>query len=243
MLIDEKYNEKQKESLAGFHGSLIEENDNFSASSIACCQPPKAILALNSLLPDDIRVKELSQVPLNFNVRYSLGKIYSYTYQIEPIEDPFVSRYRFQPRAPWKLDLRRMADAACVFEGTHDFSAFSSKPRDGKKRNPVRSVDFCRASHVDGGMRFEIRGKGFLYKQVRHIAGAILAVGEGKLSTHNIVDMLSLSTNKCGGNGWKAYTVASAKGLCLEHVFLPKYSNPDILIDYSIEKGESLDLI
>jgi tRNA pseudouridine38-40 synthase len=130
-------------------------------------RPSKALLAINSMLPEDLRVLDLRRVPLDFNVRYSLGKLYSYTYDVcDPVANPLTIRFRHRPRAPWRIDPPAMVHAAGAFVGTHDFSLLSSKPRDGSERSPIRTIRRCEVVPVEGGAKLYVEGDGFLYKQV-----------------------------------------------------------------------------
>ena len=157
------------------HGSVedcFENINSFTTRSLSQFshdlwrRPPKSISALNSLLPEDVRVKSIRRVPVNFNVRFCIGKIYSYTYHLDPIEDPFLLRYRCSLRDGWRLDLDAMAAAASLFEGTHDFGFFSSKSRDGRIRSSIRTIQRCQIVPVIDGIKMEVHGTGFLYKQV-----------------------------------------------------------------------------
>lgn len=69
--------------------------------------------------------------------------------------------------------------------------------------------------------------------QVRHMAGAILAVGRGRLNLSDISRMLEGGTAlQQQSEERHAYTVADARGLCLERVFLPRIEDPDSHMKY-----------
>lgn len=51
----------------------------------------------------------------------------------------------------------------------------------------------CRAPHWCGGL--QVQGTGFLYKMVRHLAGTLLAVGEGKLSLQEVQRRIELGSS------------------------------------------------
>lgn len=193
-------------------------------------EPERSVRALNSLLPDDVRVLNACAVPLDFNVKYSLGKIYHYDIHLEPISDPFTSKYRHHARC--SINIAAMEAAAGTFCGTHDFSAFCSKPKDGSDRDPVRTLQTFDTVSIPGGVRFVVEGRGFLYKQVRHIVGALLAVGEGRLGIEDIREALEggIAAAELNRHGPKMYTVAEARGLCLAHLLLPPPA--DVLFSY-----------
>ncbi|GFR49639.1 hypothetical protein Agub_g11689, partial [Astrephomene gubernaculifera] len=106
-----------------------------------------------------------------------------------------------------------------------------------KPRNPVktlRRVDVVELGEAaPGGVRIEVEGNGFLYKMVRHIAGALVAVGEERLRAGALQRLLELgSAAPPGCNGThRGYNVAPARGLCLHEVFYdPRVDDPSALL-------------
>src|SRR5262249_30749926 len=86
--------------------------------------------SLNGLLPFDIRVKEVVEVPLDFHAQYSaVGKIYHYHLRLDPILNPFNRLYSYQVHEKINLDL--LAQAAKLFIGQHDFIAFANESHKG----------------------------------------------------------------------------------------------------------------
>lgn len=69
-------------------------------------------------------------------------------------------------------------------------------------------------------MSMQVQGSGFLYKQVRHMVGALLALGEGALELQDIRARLEVGAREVPGRGgqWRGYNVAPAKGLVLHEV-------------------------
>lgn len=79
-------------------------------------------------------------------------------------------------------DLPRMREAAKLFIGEHDFSAFARL--DG--RNPGREVlDVSLESH-DGFLVMDVRGRSFLWNQVRRMASALWMVGTGDATVEEV---------------------------------------------------------
>jgi tRNA pseudouridine38-40 synthase len=220
----------------------------------------RAVVALNSLLPEDIHVLDLLRVPLDYNVRFSMGKIYTYDLHLDPMgSDPFTQRYRLCPprallnNSNLNFNVEALSAAAAEFVGTHDFSVFSSKPRDRSQRTPVRTIRRCEivatpSSSLQNSenfstplssdpflLRIEVEGDGFLYKQVRHMVGAMLAVAAGRITCEDISKALADPINKGEAEGGAlarpgAYVLAEPRGLCLNKVFLPDPGNPDELM-------------
>lgn len=72
-------------------------------------------------------------------------------------------------------------------------------------------------------LRFDFEGDGFLYRQVRHMSGALVAVGLGKLSPRDISEKLERGRKDPPASEFRGWKVADAAGLCLERVFYPSY--------------------
>jgi tRNA U38,U39,U40 pseudouridine synthase TruA len=64
------------------------------------------------------------------------------------------------------------------------------------------------------------------------MAGALLAVGQGRLTCDDVAELLSgvVAEEKSQRQGWRGYTVAEARGLCLEKVYLPEFDDPNELM-------------
>jgi tRNA pseudouridine38-40 synthase len=106
---------------AGVHA--LGQVANFTTS----CRIPCANLvkALNALLPPTVRVREASVVPPEFHARYDArSKTYRYRIVRTAVCLPFVSRFAWHYNYP--LDLARMAEAARLFIGKHDFTSFAA---------------------------------------------------------------------------------------------------------------------
>ncbi|MFB0526290.1 MAG: tRNA pseudouridine(38-40) synthase TruA, partial [bacterium] len=80
--------------------------------------------ALNSILPSDIVIKEVKEVPRRFHARYS-AKSKVYCYQILNRSFPSALGRRFSWHIPGPLDWRKIRVASKYFVGKHDFSPFS----------------------------------------------------------------------------------------------------------------------
>ncbi len=56
--------------------------------------------------------------------------------------------------------------AAHLFVGQHDFTQFSNVNPDGSLRDPNKTIFRFDVVDIEDGLRFEVSGSGFLYKQV-----------------------------------------------------------------------------
>jgi tRNA pseudouridine38-40 synthase len=145
--------------------------------------------AINGNLARDVRVIRAEVAEDDFHARFSArGKTYLYRIVNEKVVSPFWVRYACQEARP--LDLERMKEAAQLFTGEHDWTAFSSAQTDAQSK--VRAVtELTIAARFDEracSTLIEIRASanGFLRYMVRSIAGALLAVGRGELTPSEV---------------------------------------------------------
>ncbi len=145
---------------------------------------------VNRHLPADLALVSLEPAEERFHARYrAQAKTYRYTVVDGPVGNPFLHGRAW--RVSEQLDLGRMAAAAKVFIGRHDFSAFTSdRPKPNKERT-IHSIDIARThAAVVGPVEITVRGDGFLWRQVRIMAGAIVAAGTNELSPADIRGIL-----------------------------------------------------
>ena len=97
-------------------------------------------------------------------------------------------RYHFGPEEDLRsdLDVPAMRRAAQAFLGEHDMTPFAKV--DG--RNPLRRVLEVGVERRSGAMVLDVRGRSFLWNQVRRMASAIRMVGKGELSVEDVVHAL-----------------------------------------------------
>ncbi|HWS86930.1 MAG TPA: tRNA pseudouridine(38-40) synthase TruA [Pyrinomonadaceae bacterium] len=150
-------------------------------------EPWRLAAALNGNLARDVRVLGATPVPDDFHARFDAkGKTYCYRVFNEAFMSPFWSRYALHESRP--LDVGRMREAARLFIGEHDWTAFSAAQSDVKTR--VRRVTALEVGERTSGRGrlVEIRAsaEGFLRYMVRSIAGTLLAAARGEMETEQI---------------------------------------------------------
>ncbi len=182
--------------------------------------PENAFLkGLDSLLPADISVKAVRQVPPDFHARYSAkGKTYAYYILNSVRRDPFLSRYTW--RIERGLDLERINAFCREIVGTHDFCAFSSSGR--TVEDTVRTVSECSAKRDGDRVVLRITADGFLYHMVRIIVGTAVSVSDGKTAPHFVKEIFSSKQRALAGD------TAPPQGLFLEKV-LYQYQSEDMI--------------
>jgi len=173
----------------------------------------KFAFALNTLLPEDIVIKDSQEVPDDFHARFSArGKTYRYLIYNSVFPTAIMRNRAYHIYYP--LDITAMQAAASHFAGTHDFYAFSAAGRSVKTTvRTITSATVTRLVQDDNLIAFEITGDGFLYNMVRIIAGTLIEVGIGKLKPDDIPDLIA------GMDRRKAGRTAPAHGLYLVEVF------------------------
>lgn len=152
-------------------------------------KPEKLRGAINGNSWRDIRVLDVMTVDDDFHARFSAKeKTYIYRVVNAPVMSPFWARYAHLESRP--LDLGRMQDAASVFLGEHDWTAFSSAGSDSE--NKVRTISgFSIESRWDtrcgaAMIEFRITGNGFLRYMVRSIIGTMLELGRNERDEDSI---------------------------------------------------------
>lgn len=168
---------------------------------------------LNSLLADDIAIRECIEVPLAFHARFDAkSKRYCYHISNQPIAPAIGRHYAWWIRTP--LDLNAMQQAAAHLIGRHDFKAFEGT---GSPRSTtVRHVTQARlVADAPGTIRFEISADGFLRYMVRNIAGSLVAVGRGDMTADQFQTVMAALDRH------QAAATAPPQGLFLVEVEYP----------------------
>ena len=171
----------------------------------------RIVPAMASFLPDDIVVWKAENVDENFNARYSASaKRYQYRIVVAEVPSPFERKYAWQVNK--HLDAAAMQAAADLILGEHDFSAFRSLGS-----APVKTVkNIYKAEWTKIGeqeLRFTIEGDGFLYHMVRNLVGAMVRVGNAKITLERFKEIFA------SGDRNQAGMAAPPQGLYLEEVF------------------------
>ena len=159
--------------------SFIAPSENIPAEKIA--------KALNTRLPKDIRVLSSEKVSEDFNARFSAKKK-TYLYKMYKSETvlPLLDRYAL--KADEKIDVKKMKKAAKLFVGEKDYAVFCASDTDVK--STVRKIYKSTVKVKGNEIFFYVTGNGFLYNMVRIMAGALLAVGEGKIIVSDLKNIL-----------------------------------------------------
>ena len=173
--------------------------------------PERLLAALNHYLPEDVAVRSVEQVPLDFHARYSCkGKEYVYQIWNHPVRDPFLKGRALHYWYP--IDEELLNRAAVHYLGAHDFSSFCTLDR-REKGDLTRTVFTSKVERVGDLVTFTVAADGFLYNMVRIMVGTLLRVQQGKFTPVDIPGILEAKDRKAAG------PTAPACGLYLNRVF------------------------
>lgn len=168
---------------------------------------------LNSILPDDIVVRHVEEVSLDFHARYdAVGKRYRYHILNQPLPSAIKRRYTWWIRSP--LNLPAMREGMTHMIGEYDFKAFegAGSPRSSTIRRVI-GIDL--AQQAPGSVTIDIHATGFLRYMVRNIVGTLVDVGLNKIPPDQIKTILETRDRS------KASATAPARGLFLMDVYYP----------------------
>ncbi len=189
----------------------------------------KILYALSSLLPPDIRVMTIQEVPDSFHAQQgAIKKWYRYRLWQETCLSPFVRHFVTHITTPLSMD--NLDRAARILEGKHDFTSFANIGTVLPHR--VRTLYSIRRSPAPGGFYLDFEGDGFLYKMVRNLVGFLLEVGRGIRHVEEIPDIFEKRDRRCVG------AAAPASGLCLMAVFYETGEMNEPLIHLTSQLGD-----
>ena len=177
-------------------------------------EPERFLFALNSRLPEDIKVLSAELAPFSFDpIKNCTSK--GYRYQLmhwcrDPRNKPLFDRHVHAIVMP-ELNTKAMMEAAPHFVGEHDFIGFT-KMNHGRE-STVRKVDACYVSILgEHRIAIDIAGKGFLWNMIRIIAGTLVDVGLERISPNDIPEIIQ------SGDRTRAGKTMPPEGLCLEWI-------------------------
>lgn len=170
----------------------------------------KLVFKVNSILPQDIAIQSIFDVPTDFHARFT-ATARSYEYHLHQTKNPFKQQHSYYFNRELSVD--KMNQAAQLLLNYADFSAFS-------KSNTQTFTNDCIIYNAvweitDDGLVFHISANRFLRNMVRAIVGTLLEIGVGKQQVDAIHSIIQ-SKNRS-----EAGTSVPACGLYLTRVEYP----------------------
>jgi tRNA pseudouridine38-40 synthase len=169
---------------------------------------------LAALLPTDVRVRAATEVPPDFDARFSATfRRYEYRvtdapYGAEPL------RRRDTLAWPRPLDLDALNAAARGLVGEHDFAAYCKRKEHATTIRAITRLDWRR--DADGTLVATVQADAFCQAMVRSLVGAMLVAGDGRRPVDWPAGLLTRRERS------SEVTVAPAHGLTLVAVGYPE---------------------
>lgn len=166
-------------------------------------------MAINAQLPGDIVIRTIEPTRPDFDSIFdAVHKRYQYAVWTTADRNVFAQDLHFHR---WqKLDYDAMGAAVGHFVGEKDFASFC---RTGHGRpHTVRTVTECSLHRRGPLLVIAVSGKGFLWNQVRIIAGTLVEIGLGRFAPDDVPRMLAARDRKASGS------TAPACGLYLQWI-------------------------
>jgi tRNA pseudouridine38-40 synthase len=173
-------------------------------------------VALNSVLPGDISVRDVAIVADDFSARFS-ARERRYVYAILNREDrsALLAHRAYHVYGP--LDLAAMRAAAGHLVGRHDFRSFCGMlPGGGVTVRTVNELEVERSGDV---VWVRIAAGGFLHRMVRTIVGTLVECGRGRRDPASIPSVLHARAREAAG------LTAPPQGLYLAGVRYDDYNS------------------
>ena len=146
------------------------------------------IRGVNSLLPQGVAVWQAKRVAPHFHARFdAFGRRYRYVLQSSPVRSPLLAARVGWTHTP--LDFAAMQAAAALLVGEHDFSSFRASQCQAK--SPVKTLYSLVLHGTPQLMALDLHGNAFLHHMVRNIVGALVYVGNGRLSVQGFAELLA----------------------------------------------------
>ena len=156
----------------------------------------KISYAMNTRLPEDIRIQESCQVPGDFHPRFC-KTVKTYEYRILNRRFPDPTRRLYSLFYYYPLDEKKMQQAADYLVGEHDFKSLCTHKEEVE--NTVRTIYRAEVIRTGDEILIRLKGNGFLYNMVRIIVGTLLRVGSGYYEPEYMKELLKAKDRQAAG--------------------------------------------
>ena len=163
--------------------------------------------SLNGILPEDIYVHSVEEVPEDFHARYDAkDRMYRYYVSLRPSA---IGRF-YHWYVKYSLNPQAMNQAASCILGEHDFTAFCRY--DPTLKNYLSTVVTSVWTESPTMLVYEIRANRFLPGMVRGLVGTMIDIGRGYFRAGDFPNILESRDRRMAG------MAAPPHGLFLEEV-------------------------
>ncbi|NED51867.1 tRNA pseudouridine(38-40) synthase TruA [Micromonospora aurantiaca] len=168
---------------------------------------------LARLLPPDVRVRAMTEVPADFDARFS-ATFRRYEYRVTDAPWGAEPLRRGDTLAwPKPLDPAALNASAAGLVGEHDFAAYCRRKENATTLREVTRLDWRR--DPDGILVATVQADAFCQNMVRSLVGAMLVAGDGRRPVQWPAGLLTRRERS------SEVTVAPAHGLALVEVGYP----------------------
>ena len=158
---------------------------------------------LNRILPRDISVQKVWEVPNDLHARFSAVSR-TYHYYIHTQKDPFLRSYSCELH--YSLDFAKMNEAAACLLQYEDFGAFCKSHTDVKTTLcQVTQARWVQQSSYS--WYFEISANRFLRNMVRAVVGTLIDVGRGRLTVDDFCKVVEGKKRTDAGESMPAHAL------------------------------------
>jgi len=161
----------------------------------------------NSRLPHDVRIVSAEEVADDFSARYS-AKSRLYRYVITKRQKAVGRRYCWYYWNP--LNIEKMNAACTAILGTQDFQSFCQAK--AEVDHYLCDVHYAFWRETKDELVFEIRANRFLHNMVRILVGTMVEIGDARLQSSTMVEILAARNRAAAG------ATAPAPGLFLVEI-------------------------
>ena len=179
---------------------------SFHCNSTMPCE--EILSGLRTYLPEDIGVYSCKNASERFHARLH-AKRKTYRYRIWNSMQPCVFQRKYVHFDPEPMDVERMQEAAQLFLGTHEFSAFCGNKN--MKKSTVRAIESFQVAREGDEIVFLVTGNGFLQHMVRIMVGTLVQIGKNQRPASDIPALFGAARAEAGPS-------VPACGLCLMEV-------------------------
>ncbi|HRS02224.1 MAG TPA: tRNA pseudouridine(38-40) synthase TruA [Bacteroidota bacterium] len=169
----------------------------------------KIAIALNSKLPNDIKIKKAKYIDFAFHPRFdAIAREYNYYLG----KDVSVFQRNYITDLKFNINESKLFEIASIFLGAHNFTTFSKINEDIKNNNCIISKSEWEKLPSDI-YKYTIISNHFLYGMIRALVGVMIDYARGKRTKEDIRNSFE-KENRALASGF-----AFAKGLFLKRIY------------------------